>query len=475
MTIENFNLWVENDPDNRISTNVSGSDAIMAALQNAETGLLTDDKGINFFDNDFTHKFKLNISSGSGLAGWWCVANGLDPYTVLDNTEDFLHFHNGGGGGAPVVAIAERFSGGVINDVSGNLATNTDYWITIIRDESVGSFGSLTCIIYSDSARTVIVDTIAILLSAKLNLRYIYAIQSRGSAGTTITSSILSDLDLGIEEPVLPPEPPTPVPSPVPKITTHNQDAKNRLLEQYKGKAGIEGLIEAYFGDQIQDLEDVLQLFFDRLNIEISEGVQLDGIGKIVDQDRLGLTDELYRLFIRGRIGANVSEGDIERLIEVWKTITQANIVKLEEIFPAEVNLATDVALPDNLIDIAFALIQKVSGAGIGVGITTFLPEGAFSFAGADPTITKGFGTLVSQGTTDGTSINKLDDSGASFITDGVNVTMQAMNDTDGIDAGIILIDSETQLSLDDDIFVTGEDYYINANLGGQFAKIQGA
>lgn len=260
----------------------------------------------------------------------------------------------------------------------------------------------------------------------------------------------------------------------VPIITTHNQDAKNRLLEQYKKEPGIEGLIESYFGNQIQDLEDVLQLFFDRLNIDISEGVQLNGIGKIVNQDRLGLTDEIYRLFLKGRIGANVSEGDIERLIGVWKTITQANIVKLEEIFPAEVNLATDIALPENLIDIAFALIQNVSGAGIGVGITTFLPEDAFSFEGADPAITKGFGELISIGTTDGTTVNKLVDSGADFVAAGVVPGMVAMNDTDGTEANVVSVDV-TELTLDADIFVTGEDYYINANTGGKLAKIQGA
>jgi hypothetical protein len=258
------------------------------------------------------------------------------------------------------------------------------------------------------------------------------------------------------------------------KITTHNQDAKNRLLEQYKGKTGIEGLIEAYYGNQIQDLEDILFLFFDRLNIELSEGVQLDGIGKIINQDRLGLTDELYRLFIRARIGANVSESDIERIIDVWRLITQANLVKLEQIYPAEINLASDVALPPELIDLAYALIQNVSAAGVGVGVTTFLPLDSFAFDGADPSITKGFGKVISQGTTTGTTAFKLIAVGATFQTDGVNNTMVAMNDTDGTKANIISVDGEEELTLDADIFTTGEDYYINANTGGQLATIQG-
>ena len=75
------------------------------------------------------------------------------------------------------------------------------------------------------------------------------------------------------------------------------------------------------------------------------------------------------------------------------------------------------------------------------------LPEGAFN--------------PQSQGTADGTTANKLVNSGATFATDGVIIGAMVKNTTDNTYASVTAIDSETQLSLDADIFVSGEDYII--------------
>jgi len=75
------------------------------------------------------------------------------------------------------------------------------------------------------------------------------------------------------------------------------------------------------------------------------------------------------------------------------------------------------------------------------------LPEGAFN--------------PQSQGTADGTSANKLVNSGATFATDGVIIGAMVKNTTDNTYASVTAIDSETQLSLDANIFVSGEDYII--------------
>lgn len=75
------------------------------------------------------------------------------------------------------------------------------------------------------------------------------------------------------------------------------------------------------------------------------------------------------------------------------------------------------------------------------------LPEGAF--------------TSQAAGTADGTSANKLVDSTATFALDGVLVGAIVRNTTDNTYASVTAIDSETQLTLDTDIFVSGEDYII--------------
>ena len=258
----------------------------------------------------------------------------------------------------------------------------------------------------------------------------------------------------------------------VTQITTHVSDAKARLLEQYKGIATIEGLLDALGGQQIQDLEDAIFGLKDRLNIDVSEGVQLDDIGTIVGQAREGQADEVYKLLIKARIGKNVSESEIERVISVWKIITQSNVVHLVENYPAEVALYSDIPLDPSLITLALALVQDVVGAGIKVTPTVVFVEGAFGFEGNADAL--GFSSVISQDQADGTSSFKLIDTGANFTGDGVDNTMIAMNDTDATQANIVSVDGPTQLTLDADIFVSGENYYINANVGGQFSYIQG-
>jgi hypothetical protein len=63
------------------------------------------------------------------------------------------------------------------------------------------------------------------------------------------------------------------------------------------------------------------------------------------------------------------------------------------------------------------------------------------------------FGKKLSEGTNDTIATNKLKDSTATFITDGVENGHVALNITDRLSAKVTSLDSEGQLSLDADIF----------------------
>jgi len=73
-------------------------------------------------------------------------------------------------------------------------------------------------------------------------------------------------------------------------------------------------------------------------------------------------------------------------------------------------------------------------------------------------------GAALTSDTADGTTADKLVDSGATFSTDGVTAGDWVKNTTDGTFTQVAAVDSETQLSLDDDIFASGEDYDIRPN-----------
>lgn len=68
---------------------------------------------------------------------------------------------------------------------------------------------------------------------------------------------------------------------------------------------------------------------------------------------------------------------------------------------------------------------------------------------------------IISSGTTDSTTASKLVDSGADFVTDLVKIEMTAKNTTDSTETKIIAIDDLNTLSLDSDIFVSGETYEV--------------
>lgn len=183
------------------------------------------------------------------------------------------------------------------------------------------------------------------------------------------------------------------------KITTHTQDALKRLLFQYKGSTNLRNMITILIGDQVQNLEDAIFSLYGRLDIDGSSGIQLDRIGTIVGQERLGLADAEYQLFIKAKIAVNVSEGDAERIISTWKLMTGADQVVLYEAFPAEVDLYTESSiLTPSLEPLALELIQNVAAGGVRVGFAAvYDPDNAFSFA-LGGLNTGGFGTTSDPG-----------------------------------------------------------------------------
>lgn len=92
------------------------------------------------------------------------------------------------------------------------------------------------------------------------------------------------------------------------------------LLTQFRGQPNIEAILNSYLV-QAQEIENML---FDLLilrRLEEAEGVQLDGIGDIVGELRLGKDDTDYRAAIFGRVRRNRSNGKAEELLFLFELI----------------------------------------------------------------------------------------------------------------------------------------------------------
>jgi len=135
----------------------------------------------------------------------------------------------------------------------------------------------------------------------------------------------------------------------IPLIKDHEQQAYDRLLEQFKDKPNVMALLKGWMKG-VQTTEDSLFDLLNNRSIQTAIGVQLDNIGKLVGAKRKGRSDESYREFIQLQILINNSEGTPSDILEILSLITNADIVKSFPHYPVGGNLYTNGdTIPSNL------------------------------------------------------------------------------------------------------------------------------
>lgn len=176
------------------------------------------------------------------------------------------------------------------------------------------------------------------------------------------------------------------------RIDDHEEQALDRLPEQYRGKDRVESLIKA-FVEPLQTLEAV---FFDLLEnryLDDAQGAQLDLLGKILGQRRGPLNDEQYRLRLIAKIAQHVSNGTPEDLIKIYRILTQAQLVEYFDEFPAGVRLIASGTSPIGSINEIKAALNAAKPGGVQIDFL-MATEGFPVFGFAEDPNAAGFGDL---------------------------------------------------------------------------------
>jgi hypothetical protein len=168
---------------------------------------------------------------------------------------------------------------------------------------------------------------------------------------------------------------PTEVPA-TPAVTTveegetdHVADALERLPEQFRSDENVIALLTALVRPA-QELETALQALLLERSVSTAEGTQLDIIGKLVNQSRNGLADDVYRRYIRARIKANRSNGTVEDLIRVAVLViddVDARIVVDQQGTAGVVVQVADITVDDDLADAIILFLRLAVSAGVRV------------------------------------------------------------------------------------------------------------
>src|SRR6056297_3192490 len=80
------------------------------------------------------------------------------------------------------------------------------------------------------------------------------------------------------------------------------------------------------FEDEINELNQNNLDLKTIINIENAYGKNLDYIGTILQQPRGELTDEVYRVVLRGAIAKNTSDGSVNKLISVISNMLNTDV-----------------------------------------------------------------------------------------------------------------------------------------------------
>ena len=186
MAVENFLTYPEVDPNSRIT--VTSSRVTWASLDRNETAYVASDKGTDFFDGDFVHLLTASMTSNSGSSTvyGWALTNTLDSLYAIDAASgDYLGLNYYGYSATRQLVLAECDGGAVYASNAYSITLTTVYYVKIVRDEAVGTYGTLYCYIYSDSARTTLLATLTLTLhTSKKDFRYVHAVNSWDSSET---------------------------------------------------------------------------------------------------------------------------------------------------------------------------------------------------------------------------------------------------------------------------------------------------
>ena len=149
--------------------------------------------------------------------------------------------------------------------------------------------------------------------------------------------------------------------------TTHVEEARARLLSQYAGR--LERDLDPV-SLQVQEVEDALWAVWSGRGVSTATGHTHHLLGRIVGENRQGESDALYRIRIRARIQANLSDGtwdDLHRVVAILlDTLWASATVSGRELYPAAFEYRVDgLTLSPSLITILTSFLRVIRGAGI--------------------------------------------------------------------------------------------------------------
>lgn len=132
------------------------------------------------------------------------------------------------------------------------------------------------------------------------------------------------------------------------KITDYNEKL-SLFLTQFQDSTKLNGIMTAAY-NRANDIETALFEIRDEMGLSTAVGDQLDIIGKIFDEDRLGRSDSEYRTILQLK-ASTVYSGEPEAVIEILKSLFEATYVHYHPSYPGKYYVVTDLSITSETIN----------------------------------------------------------------------------------------------------------------------------
>jgi hypothetical protein len=209
-------------------------------------------------------------------------------------------------------------------------------------------------------------------------------------------------------------------------INNHIEQAKDRFVEQYKSTYYFNSLIESII-QPIQTLENETFNVYTKRWIKTAEGQQLDNLGKIIGEPRLGRSDEAYRSALIIKVYINTAFGQPESIINVIQEIYNADSVEYQQGQPASFQLHI---ISNSTINNINELVNSLIPAGVKCSIITQSSDNTGFILGANNVLSTSNYSINSN--------NDTLDTGSGNLLEVSNYSSGALNQNNGF-GGVIL------------------------------------
>lgn len=150
----------------------------------------------------------------------------------------------------------------------------------------------------------------------------------------------------------------------------HVVNALARLPLQFTDKPNVRAVLTALV-TPMQTIEDTIASIIVQRSVNVAAGVTLTMLGTLIGQDRLGITDdEIFRRYVRARIGANKSNGLPVSLYNVARLVLNDSRYKLvlrnEGTATARLAISSaSIGLDDAVAQVLGTMLEVAVAAGV--------------------------------------------------------------------------------------------------------------